>query len=108
MQTVTATTPRGAASISEDSARPRSWGALLLMCGLAAAPRARADALAAVQVLRAGGCGGVLPAARPLRRSAQLENAAAQWAAGESLQTAAGQSGYGSGAAPAGARGGTQ
>src|ERR1700739_3749603 len=82
----------------DDSCHRRLWGVLLALAGFATAPLVRADALAAVQVLRAGGCGGVLPAARPLRRSTQLENAAAQWAAGESLQLAAGQSGYGSGA----------
>ena len=86
-----------AARAIADSGRGRQWGVLLVICGLVAAPAALADALAAVQVLRAGGCGGVLPAARALRRDIQLERAAAEWAGGESLQVAAGHSGYGSG-----------
>jgi hypothetical protein len=47
-----------------------------------------------VQVLREGGCGGILPAAQPLHRSAQLDRAAEQWAAGRTPATAAERSGY--------------
>ena len=61
---------------------------------LAAAPCVRADALAAVQVLREGGCGGLVPAARPLRRSALLDRAAEQWATGSTLPVATQRSGY--------------
>ncbi|HET9329881.1 MAG TPA: CAP domain-containing protein [Steroidobacteraceae bacterium] len=56
---------------------------------------ARADALAAVQTLRAGGCGGIVPLALPLRRSAALERAATEWAQGRTLATAAAHHGYG-------------
>jgi uncharacterized protein YkwD len=55
---------------------------------------ARADAVSAVQVLREGGCGGILPAAQPLHRSAQLDRAAEQWAAGRAPVAAAERSGY--------------
>jgi uncharacterized protein YkwD len=47
-----------------------------------------------MQLLREGGCGGVLPPARPLHRVASLDRAAEQWAAGSSLTTAAERSGY--------------
>jgi uncharacterized protein YkwD len=55
---------------------------------------ARADAVSAVQVLREGGCGGVLPPARPLNRSALLDRAAEQWATGSSPAEAVKRSGY--------------
>jgi uncharacterized protein YkwD len=70
------------------------------LCGLlaalyaVAASSARADALGAVQMLREGGCGGIVPAAPPLRHDAQLDLAAAEWAAGRSLTAAAEASGY--------------
>ncbi|HET7756155.1 MAG TPA: CAP domain-containing protein, partial [Steroidobacteraceae bacterium] len=54
-----------------------------------AAPAARADALGAVQVLREGGCGGILPAAPPLRHDPALDAVAARWAAGRELSAAA-------------------
>jgi uncharacterized protein YkwD len=58
-------------------------------------PAARADALSAVQLLREGGCGGILPPARPLRHSALLDRAAELWAgAGSSPAAAAKRSGY--------------
>ncbi len=66
----------------------------ILLGTLAAGPPAHADALSAVQLLREGGCGGVVPAARPLRRNAQLDWAAAQWAGGRPLLSAAERSGY--------------
>lgn len=65
-----------------------------------AAPAAPSDAaladaaLAAVQLLRAGGCGGILPAARRLNHSALLDKAAALWASGRTLGAAAESSGY--------------
>ena len=55
---------------------------------------ARADAVTAVQVLREGGCGGILPAAQPLHRIPQLDRAAEQWAAGRTPAAAAERSGY--------------
>jgi uncharacterized protein YkwD len=60
----------------------------------AAAPNVHADALFAVQVLREGGCGGAVPAARPLHRDPMLDWSAAQWAAGRPLLTATERSGY--------------
>jgi uncharacterized protein YkwD len=55
---------------------------------------AHADVLSAVQTLRAGGCGGILPAAAPLARSARLDRAAEQWAQGHTLSGAAAGNGY--------------
>jgi thiazole synthase ThiGH ThiG subunit len=42
--------------------------ASILAAGLTICSTTQADALAAVQVLREGGCGGLMPAAAPLRR----------------------------------------
>jgi uncharacterized protein YkwD len=70
------------------------WGLALLCAGLGATSVARADALSAVQVLREGGCGGVVPAARPLLRSALLDQVAQEWAAGSSLPAAAQRSAW--------------
>jgi len=40
-------------------------------------------------MLRAGGCGGIMPIAPPLRRNPTLDRAAEQWADGHSLSSAA-------------------
>jgi uncharacterized protein YkwD len=66
----------------------------ILWGGVSAGAVARADAVSAVQLLREGGCGGILPAARPLHRNALLDRAAEQWAAGGAPATAAERSGY--------------
>jgi len=70
------------------------WRVLVLLAGLAASVGLRADPLSAVQTLREGGCGGTLPAARPLTHNALLDRAAEQWAAGRSIEMAAERSGY--------------
>ncbi len=70
------------------------WRLLVLCGGLSAALTARPDAVSAVQVLREGGCGGILPAARPLQHNALLDRAAEQWAAGRPAAAAAARSGY--------------
>ena len=57
------------------------WRVLVLIVGLWASVASRADPLSAVQTLRLGGCGGTLPAARPLNHNALLDRAAQQWAA---------------------------
>jgi uncharacterized protein YkwD len=57
-------------------------------------PAAPADPLAAVQLMREGGCGGLVPAARPLRRNSALDHAAALWATGLEPSVAAQRSGY--------------
>src|SRR5260370_39018449 len=68
---------------------------LLLFAGLSANPAAHADAVSAVQLLREGGCGGILPPARPLHHSALLDRAAEVWAAaGSSPAAAVKRSGY--------------
>jgi hypothetical protein len=72
----------------------QEWALALLCVGLSVTSVTRADALAAVQVLREGGCGGVMPAARPLKRSALLDRVAQEWAAGSSLSAAAQHSAY--------------
>jgi uncharacterized protein YkwD len=65
---------------------------------LLGAANARADVVAQVQVLREGGCGGVLPAAQPLHRNAQLDRTAEQWALGRTLSAATAGSGFGAAA----------
>ncbi|MGC1387364.1 MAG: CAP domain-containing protein [Steroidobacteraceae bacterium] len=72
----------------------RLWRLMVLLGGLSATLTSRADAVSAVQVLRAGGCGGIMPAAQPLHRIASLDRAAEQWAAGRSPAAAAQRSGY--------------
>jgi uncharacterized protein YkwD len=72
----------------------RWLSSFLLIAALICAVSARADAVSAVQVLRAGGCGGILPAAQPLRPNALLDRAAEQWAAGRALTVATERSGY--------------
>ena len=47
-----------------------------------------------MQLLREGGCGGILPPARPLHRVASLDRAAESWAAGRSLAAATERGGY--------------
>jgi uncharacterized protein YkwD len=80
--------------------RARLWGAVIFAVGLAATGSASSDALSAVQVLRAGGCGGAFPLAPPLRHDARLDRVAADWAAGAPLAMAAER--YGLRAAAAG------
>jgi uncharacterized protein YkwD len=74
----------------------RIWVTLIVSAGLAAGPAlgSATDALSAVEVLRAGGCGGVVPAVRPLRHELALDGVAQQWADGQALAAAAERSGY--------------
>ena len=67
---------------------------LVIFAGLSASLTTQADALSAVQLLRAGGCGGTVPAARPLHRELSLDRAAERWAAGDAPAAAAERSGY--------------
>ena len=67
----------------------RPWGFLVVLTGLLAAPAARADALSVVEMLRAGGCGGIVPIAPPLRHSASLDRTAEEWAGGHALDSGA-------------------
>ena len=77
-------------------------GVLITAIGIAAAGlSARAagagpgdEAIAAVQMLREGGCGGIVPAVRPLSHNVLLDQAAAQWASGRTLAAATESSGY--------------
>ncbi len=61
---------------------------------LSATPTAHGDALSTVQMLRAGGCGGLVAAAQPLRRELMLDQVAEQWAHGWPLSQATERSGY--------------
>ena len=74
----------------------RGWlGAAIV--GLAGAGPGWADAVgavSAVQLLREGGCGGMVPAARPLQHNPVLDRAAELWAGGSSPMMAAEHSGY--------------
>jgi uncharacterized protein YkwD len=67
----------------------------LLALGLAASAASRGDVLSDVQSLREGGCGGLLPPAQALHRSALLDHAAREWATGGfEVATALDRSGY--------------
>jgi uncharacterized protein YkwD len=75
--------------------RRHLWCLLAMAAGFSANAATQADAVSAVQILREGGCGGILPPARPLHRNALLDRAAEQWAAGgNSPAAAAKRSGY--------------
>ena len=52
------------------------------------------DPIYAVQTLREGGCGGILPPARTLEHDALLDGAAREWAGGRTLGEATESSGY--------------
>jgi len=69
---------------------------LIWSVGITAGPAfgSATDALSAVEVLRSGGCGGLVPAARPLRHELGLDVVARQWADGLPLAAAAERSGY--------------
>jgi len=69
-------------------------GLIVLVGALCAAMSAQADPMAAVQMLREGGCGGLLPPAAPLHRIASLDRAAEQWAVGISPAASVKRSGY--------------
>jgi uncharacterized protein YkwD len=65
-----------------------------VLAALCLSLRSEADALTAVDVLRIGGCGGSLPAAPAVHRSAPLDRVAQQWAAGRPLAAATEAIGY--------------
>jgi uncharacterized protein YkwD len=81
-------------STVDASLHRHGWRLLLLMGGLAASLTAHGDPISVLQVLREGGCGGVLPPARLLRHVGSLDRAAEQWANGRTLGSAAQLSGY--------------
>ena len=66
----------------------------LILLGLLAGADCEADVIGTVDVLRTGGCGGLIPAAPRLRHDTLLDHAAAAWAAGGSLAGALQRSGY--------------
>jgi uncharacterized protein YkwD len=61
---------------------------------LAASQGVRADALSVIQLLREGGCGGILPYARPLHHHPFLDRAAERWSEGGTVADAVERSGY--------------
>jgi uncharacterized protein YkwD len=67
---------------------------LAVLSGLVATAASWADPISTMQLLREGGCGGVLPPARPLHQLAALNRAAEQWATGRTLAAATARSGY--------------
>ena len=69
-------------------------GGLTTALALAATAATHNDPLYPVQVLREGGCGGMLPAAPALQPNSSLDRAAELWAAGKSLGDATERSGY--------------
>jgi uncharacterized protein YkwD len=84
--------------------RQAAWGAsslLLVVCALVVTDspavlgaRVDPDPLSAMQLLREGGCGGLLPPARTLTPNALLDHAARDWAEGKTLAAATERSGY--------------
>jgi hypothetical protein len=66
---------------------------LLLLAPLVASAN-EGDAISAIQLLREGGCGGIVPATLPLHHDAALDRAAAQWANGSTIAAAAHYNGY--------------
>jgi len=76
------------------SRSPAAALAVLLLGGLLGGAAAQADTLEAVQVLRAGGCGGRVALAPPLRHSAALDELAAAWSRGGPLEPLARSRGY--------------
>jgi uncharacterized protein YkwD len=66
----------------------------LLVLAVMTAPCVHADALSTVQMLRAGGCGGIFPTAPPLAHSTMLDRTAEQWATGTALNLATERAGY--------------
>jgi uncharacterized protein YkwD len=86
---------RTAAAVGMIRLRVRILGGLAVsLCGLAMASAGHADALAAANVLREGGCGGLRAAAPPLRHNLLLDRAAALWSAGRAPAAAVERSGY--------------
>lgn len=76
-------------------------GMSVLLAGIlaaAGAPATRADALGAVAIVRAGGCGGRAALSAPLRHSVMLDRLAAQWAEGQPLVQLGASQGYPTGA----------
>jgi uncharacterized protein YkwD len=72
----------------------RFWRLGVLCAALGATAPTWASPLSAVDVLRAGGCGGIMPAARPLRHNPFLDRAAAEWALGRPLPVASAENGF--------------
>jgi uncharacterized protein YkwD len=69
-------------------------GALALAAAAGSGAGRPMDPIRAVQVLREGGCGGILPPARRLEQDALLDRAARDWASGRTLGAATESSGY--------------
>jgi uncharacterized protein YkwD len=77
-----------------NSSMQKLWRYLILSALPGLAGSASADGLYVVQTLRAGGCGGLMASAAPLQKSTSLDQAAAQWAGGQTAEAAIESSGY--------------
>lgn len=75
-------------------ARPCSGWRNLFLCSVLASAAAQADTVAALQALRAGGCGGTTSAAPLLKRNPVLDRAAGAWGAGTAPAAALESVGY--------------
>jgi uncharacterized protein YkwD len=69
-------------------------GTLALAAAVGSSAARPMDPIEVVQTLREGGCGGILPPARPLAPNAMLDRVARDWAGGRSLGAATENSGY--------------
>lgn len=67
---------------------------VLVSAAICAAASLGDETLDAVRLLREGGCGGLVPAARPLNHDVSLDRTAAFWASGRTLAAATESSGY--------------
>jgi uncharacterized protein YkwD len=70
------------------------WLPTLLLLAPLVASANEGDVISAVQLLREGGCGGIVPATLPLHHDAALDRVAAQWASGSTIAAAAHYDGY--------------
>jgi uncharacterized protein YkwD len=70
------------------------WLSTLLLLAPLVASANEGDAISVVQLLREGGCGGIVPATPPLHHDTALDRAAAQWASGSTVAAAAHDNGY--------------
>jgi uncharacterized protein YkwD len=74
--------------------RISGWLSTVLLLAPLVASANEGDAISVVQLLREGGCGGIVPATPPLHHDPALDRAAAQWANGSTVAAAVHYNGY--------------